>query len=106
MALIGINELLYYYLVYSAMASIDEMRHSLPGIAADQDQGRRTCDFDAVEKADSEYECELMIEALKKELSSVRVSRARYLATHSYRVHHIWLYRSICLCSFTTPCNI
>lgn len=58
----------------STMASIDEMGHSLPGIAADHDQGRRTCDFGAVEKADSEYECELMIEALKKELSSVRVS--------------------------------
>lgn len=28
---------------------------------------------DLVEKADSEYECELMIEALKKELSAVRV---------------------------------
>lgn len=26
-----------------------------------------------IEKADSEYECELMIEALKKELSAVRV---------------------------------
>lgn len=57
------------------MASIDEMGHSLPGIAADRDQGRRTCDLGVVEKADSEYECELMIEALKKELSSVRVSK-------------------------------
>lgn len=28
---------------------------------------------DAVEKTDSEYECELMIEALKKELGAVRV---------------------------------
>ena len=64
-ALIRVNKLLASWLQQPSrnMTSADEMASSLPmtGIA--------------IERADSEYECELMIEALKKELSAVRVRR-------------------------------
>ena len=59
------------------MASVGESVDPLPGTEADRSGGLGTCDVEAVEKADSEYECELMIEALKKELSAVRVSKLR-----------------------------
>ena len=68
------------------MVSVDEIGRSLPGITADR--SRRTCDFGAVEKADSEYECELMIEALKKELSAVRVSK---IPCRAFMCIIIWL---------------
>ena len=49
------------------MATVEDTTGSLPAIVG------AGASVDGVEKADSEYECELMIEALKKELSAVRV---------------------------------